>query len=88
MEIELISRETIKPSLQTPSHLRIYPLSFIDNIMFRTYVPPIFFYKPNNGIDQNTIIYITTPKILISSSIKILSLWWKIRTTDLILIIR
>ncbi|KAK2430346.1 stemmadenine O-acetyltransferase [Trifolium repens] len=56
MEIELISRETIKPSIPTPSHLRIYPLSFIDNIMFRTYVPPIFFYKPNDGIDQNTII--------------------------------
>jgi shikimate O-hydroxycinnamoyltransferase len=53
MEIELISRETIKPSLQTPSHLRIYPLSFIDNIMFRTYVPTIFFYKPNDISDQN-----------------------------------
>ncbi|CAJ2655676.1 stemmadenine O-acetyltransferase-like [Trifolium pratense] len=53
MEIELISRETIKPSLPTPSHLRIYPLSFIDNIMRRTYVPIIFFYKPNDISDQN-----------------------------------
>ncbi|WJX47043.1 shikimate O-hydroxycinnamoyltransferase [Trifolium repens] len=36
MEMELVSRETIKPSSPTPSHLRIYPLSFLDNIA----VPP------------------------------------------------
>ncbi|AES82272.1 transferase family protein [Medicago truncatula] len=31
MEMELVSRETIKPSSPTPHHLRIYPLSFLDN---------------------------------------------------------
>jgi len=54
MEIELLSRETIKPSSPTPSHLRIYPLSFIDNILFRLYVPVIFFYNPNEGSHQNS----------------------------------
>ncbi|XP_061352953.1 stemmadenine O-acetyltransferase-like [Gastrolobium bilobum] len=47
MEMKLISRETIKPSVPTPPHLRIYPLSFIDHIVFRNYVPTVFFYSPN-----------------------------------------
>lgn len=54
MEIELISRETIKPSLPTPSHLKIYPLSFLDNVISRMYMPTVFFYNPNDSIDQNS----------------------------------
>ncbi|CAJ1935609.1 unnamed protein product [Sphenostylis stenocarpa] len=47
MEMELISRETIKPSTATPPHLRNYPLCFIDHIVFRNYIPVLFFYSPN-----------------------------------------
>ncbi|AES99803.1 putative vinorine synthase [Medicago truncatula] len=54
MEIELLSRETIKPSSPTPSHLKLYPLSFIDNIIFRNYAPLLYFYNPNKSIDQNS----------------------------------
>ncbi|CAI8615257.1 unnamed protein product [Vicia faba] len=53
MEIEKVFRETIKPSSPTPSHLRIYPLSFIDNI-FVCNVPLLFFYNPNKSCDQNS----------------------------------
>ncbi|CAL5194928.1 unnamed protein product [Lathyrus oleraceus] len=53
MEIELVSREIIKPSSPTPSHLRIYPLSFIDN-MFVCNVPLLFFYNPNESSDQDS----------------------------------
>ncbi|XP_004511244.1 epi-neemfruitin B synthase L1AT-like [Cicer arietinum] len=53
MEIELVSRETIKPSSPTPPHLRIYPFSFIDNILVCV-VPLIFFYNPNDNNDQNS----------------------------------
>ncbi|XP_004514780.1 epi-neemfruitin B synthase L1AT-like [Cicer arietinum] len=53
MEIELLSRETIKPSSPTPPHLRIYPLSFIDNF-FLCVVPLLFFYNPNDNNDQNS----------------------------------
>ncbi|CAL5191699.1 unnamed protein product [Lathyrus oleraceus] len=53
MEIELVSRETIKPSSPTPSHLRIYPLSFIDN-KFVFNIPLLFFYNPNESSDQNS----------------------------------
>ncbi|KAK7359426.1 hypothetical protein VNO77_01386 [Canavalia gladiata] len=48
MEMELICRESIKPWAPTPSELRIYPLSFIDHIVFRNYVPLLLFYSPNN----------------------------------------
>ncbi|KAI3510408.1 hypothetical protein L1887_17378 [Cichorium endivia] len=44
----IISRETIKPSFATPSHLRTYNLSSIDKLARHTYMPVIIFY-PNNG---------------------------------------
>ncbi|XP_045821366.1 stemmadenine O-acetyltransferase-like [Trifolium pratense] len=53
MEMVLLSRETIKPSSPTPSYLRIYPLSFIDNIFYRKYVPALFFYNTNDCSNQN-----------------------------------
>lgn len=46
MEIELISREAIKPSTPTPPHHITHPLSFIDYIVARNYVPLVYFY-PN-----------------------------------------
>jgi len=54
MEIEILSRETIKPSSPTPSHLKLYPLSFIDNIICRNYLPLLYFYNPNGSRDQNS----------------------------------
>jgi hypothetical protein len=77
MEIELLSRETIKPSSPTPSHLRIYPLSFIDNIFFRLYVPVIFFYNPNEGSHRNSKISLL-PNILklpLNVMIKVCHFW-------------
>ncbi|WJX47042.1 shikimate O-hydroxycinnamoyltransferase [Trifolium repens] len=53
MEMELVSRETIKPSSPTPSHLRIYPLSFLDNIAVRKYIPLLYFYNQTKDNDQN-----------------------------------
>jgi hypothetical protein len=52
MEMELVSRETIKPSSPTPSHLRIYPLSFLDNIAVRKYIPLLYFYNQTKDNDQ------------------------------------
>ncbi|KAI9108178.1 hypothetical protein K1719_021051 [Acacia pycnantha] len=43
--MEVIARETIKPSSPTPSHLEIYPLSFIDHLCPPNYIPLIFFYQ-------------------------------------------
>ncbi|KAL7617471.1 hypothetical protein Lser_V15G04227 [Lactuca serriola] len=44
----IISRETIKPSSPTPSHLQRYNLSSLDQLFQHTYTPLILFY-PNNG---------------------------------------
>ncbi|KAI4297263.1 hypothetical protein L6164_037157 [Bauhinia variegata] len=53
MEIEIISKETIKPSFPTSQNLRICQLSYLDQMMIRIHVPIIFFYLNNSHcIDQ------------------------------------
>ncbi|XP_027343272.1 vinorine synthase-like [Abrus precatorius] len=66
MEMDLISRETIKPSSSTPSHLKIYKLSFIDHIVFRNYIPVLFFYPPNNAhqSDQTSLLKKSLSRVL------------------------
>ncbi|XVF13429.1 hypothetical protein REPUB_Repub08aG0206900 [Reevesia pubescens] len=52
MEVQILSRETIKPSSPTPHHQRTYKLSLIDQLLLvsRAYIPIIFFYStdPSN----------------------------------------
>ncbi|KAA8529715.1 hypothetical protein F0562_034185 [Nyssa sinensis] len=45
MKIEIISRETIKPSSPTPHHLRRYELSFLDQLAPPIYAPIVLFYS-------------------------------------------
>ncbi|KAK2990651.1 hypothetical protein RJ640_007785 [Escallonia rubra] len=49
MEVEIVSREIIKPSSQTPPHLRVFKLSLFDQIATVSYVPIVFFYPMNQG---------------------------------------
>ncbi|KAL0004436.1 hypothetical protein SO802_011997 [Lithocarpus litseifolius] len=44
MEVEVISKETIKPSSPTPDNLRHQQLSFLDQIQLPVYMPLILFY--------------------------------------------
>ncbi|XP_065874658.1 stemmadenine O-acetyltransferase-like, partial [Euphorbia lathyris] len=44
LEIEVLSKEIIKPSSPTPNHLRHYKLSFLDQISPPVYHPFILFY--------------------------------------------
>ncbi|XP_052184740.1 stemmadenine O-acetyltransferase-like [Diospyros lotus] len=46
-EVEIISRETIKPSSPTPNHLRHYQLSFLDQISPPVHMPIILFFHSN-----------------------------------------
>ncbi|XVF13474.1 hypothetical protein REPUB_Repub08aG0210800 [Reevesia pubescens] len=52
MEVQILSRETIKPSSPTPHHQRTYKLSLLDQLLsvFPVYVPLILFYSadPSN----------------------------------------
>ena len=44
LEVELISKEIVKPSSPTPDQLRRYQLSFIDQLTPPLYNPLVFFY--------------------------------------------
>ncbi|XP_057766295.1 vinorine synthase-like [Salvia miltiorrhiza] len=47
--VEVISREMIKPSSQTPLHSSKLKLSYIDRMFYDLYVPLIFFYKADES---------------------------------------
>ncbi|KAM3709313.1 hypothetical protein ACB098_02G164000 [Castanea mollissima] len=51
MNVEIISKEIIKPSSPTPHHLRNFKLSFLDQIAPPTYIPVIFFYQCKQYMD-------------------------------------
>ncbi|KAL3512591.1 hypothetical protein ACH5RR_025308 [Cinchona calisaya] len=56
VNMEIISKEMIKPSTPTPHNLKIYNLSFLDQIAPSHYFPLIFFYQSNlnsNIIDHS-----------------------------------
>ncbi|XVE56272.1 hypothetical protein DITRI_Ditri03aG0225200 [Diplodiscus trichospermus] len=44
MEVDIVSKEFIKPSSPTPHHLRTHRLSFLDQFVPSIYVPMVFFY--------------------------------------------
>uniref|UniRef100_A0A5B7ACY4 Uncharacterized protein n=1 Tax=Davidia involucrata TaxID=16924 RepID=A0A5B7ACY4_DAVIN len=50
--MQLISKETIKPSCPTPPHLRCFKLSLLDQFTTAMYMPMIYFY-PNKGCDSS-----------------------------------
>ncbi|XP_074310162.1 stemmadenine O-acetyltransferase-like [Silene latifolia] len=49
MEVEIISREYIKPSSPTPSHLRNLTLSFLDQKFAPFIIPVLLFYEVSEG---------------------------------------
>ncbi|KAI3724627.1 hypothetical protein L2E82_36410 [Cichorium intybus] len=49
MEVEIISKENIKPSSPTPPHLNTFNLSALDQLIISPYVPIILYYPSNNG---------------------------------------
>ncbi|KAI4307567.1 hypothetical protein L6164_030738 [Bauhinia variegata] len=54
MKIEIISKETIKPSSPTPQNLQTFQLTFVDQLMVPTYTPILLFYPidSDNCIDK------------------------------------
>ncbi|KAK1289206.1 Vinorine synthase [Acorus calamus] len=53
MEVEILSRETIKPTTPTPPHLRWHQLSALDQLSPQMTVHQVLFY-PINGGDQSS----------------------------------
>ncbi|KAL5753849.1 hypothetical protein ACOSP7_022069 [Xanthoceras sorbifolium] len=50
MEVNIISREIIKPSSPTPNHLRSHKISHLDQLNINSYFPMILFYS---GVSKN-----------------------------------
>ncbi|CAL5414018.1 unnamed protein product [Camellia sinensis] len=53
--VEIISNETIKPSSPTPSHLKIFNLSLLDQITRPSYTPVTIFYSPIMSDDDTNL---------------------------------
>ena len=58
VEVTIISKETVKPSLPTLHHLKPYKLTLFDQVTPATYVPTVFFYpmSTNLNLDMSQII--------------------------------
>ncbi|KAM4102170.1 hypothetical protein ACJW30_05G204500 [Castanea mollissima] len=52
VEVEVFSNESIKPSSPTPTHLRYYQLSFLDQISPPVYASFLFFYTKNDAYSK------------------------------------
>nr|GFB64762.1 acylsugar acyltransferase 3-like [Tanacetum cinerariifolium] len=50
----IVSREIMKPSSPTPSHLKTYNLSMFDQLAPDAYVPLVIFYPNYSNIDLNS----------------------------------
>ncbi|KAG2707972.1 hypothetical protein I3843_05G155500 [Carya illinoinensis] len=55
LHVEILSRDTIKPSSPTPHHLRHYTLSFIDQITPQIFMPFILFYSRDVDTDLSCV---------------------------------
>ncbi|KAK7345477.1 hypothetical protein VNO77_16081 [Canavalia gladiata] len=55
MEVEIISRQCIKPSSPTPIHLRTHNLSIIDKFMPSVYIPMALFYTADDESTESII---------------------------------
>ncbi|CAL5387142.1 unnamed protein product [Camellia sinensis] len=49
IKVEVITRETIKPSSPTPHHLKTFKLSLIDQFMPASYTPLVLYYATRGG---------------------------------------
>ncbi|KAK3443272.1 hypothetical protein EUGRSUZ_B03225 [Eucalyptus grandis] len=50
VEVEVVSRDTIKPSSPTLDHLRHYKLSFLDQIQVPVFMPLVLFFPRDDGM--------------------------------------
>lgn len=56
MKIEIVCKEAIRPSIPTPSHLRDFKLSFIDERIPTVYSPLIVYYYKNENMKQHEMV--------------------------------
>jgi len=69
MEVQIISKECIKPSSPTPPNLKTYKLSLLDQAAPSTYVPTIFFYPMNQSISHDVVDILSQRSQLLKQSL-------------------
>ncbi|BBN68102.1 hypothetical protein Prudu_281S000400 [Prunus dulcis] len=55
IKVEIIQRQTVKPSSPTPHHLRNYKLSILDQMALQTYIPILLFYPNAANATRNNV---------------------------------
>ncbi|GKV37043.1 hypothetical protein SLEP1_g45112 [Rubroshorea leprosula] len=53
MEVQIISKENVKPASPTPEHLRFFKISLFDQLIIFPYASRIYFYPPTNVLDTH-----------------------------------
>jgi hypothetical protein len=69
MEVEIISKECIKPSSPTPPSLKTYKLSLLDQVVPSAYIPMIFFYPMNKSISHSVVDIVSQRSHLLKQSL-------------------
>uniref|UniRef100_A0A7N2MDQ3 Uncharacterized protein n=1 Tax=Quercus lobata TaxID=97700 RepID=A0A7N2MDQ3_QUELO len=71
VEVTIISKETVKPSLPTLHHLKPYKLTLLDQVTPATYVPTVFFYPMSTDLNLNMSQIISQLKNSLSDTLNI-----------------
>jgi hypothetical protein len=50
MEVQIISKQNVRPSSPTPPHLRNFKLSLLDQLVTVPYAPILLFYPMNKKV--------------------------------------
>ncbi|KAK2665374.1 hypothetical protein Ddye_003948 [Dipteronia dyeriana] len=76
MEVQVISKKMIKPSVPTPSHLRNMSLSLMDIRLPPMTVPFIFYYQADGNCHPNSVEHVERLKRLEKSLSEILTVYY------------
>ncbi|KAK2665371.1 hypothetical protein Ddye_003945 [Dipteronia dyeriana] len=76
MEVQVISKKLIKPSVPTPSHLRNLSLSLMDIRLPPKTVPFIFYYQADGNCHPNSVEHVERLKRLEKSLSEILTVYY------------
>ncbi|KAM6566831.1 hypothetical protein CsatA_025959 [Cannabis sativa] len=63
INVEVVSKEIIKPSSPTSSHLRTYHLSFLDQISRHVYNPFVLFYQNHKNLNNHNLLHLYSTNI-------------------------
>jgi shikimate O-hydroxycinnamoyltransferase len=69
MQVEIISKECIKPSSPTPPNLKTYKLSLLDQVHSSIYIPVILFYPINQSISHHIVDIVSQRSQLLKQSL-------------------